>query len=500
MALDVALGIQFLHSKNIIHRDVAARNVLVGEFTGDKYVVKISDYGLARQTRQSEVYCMRSSVFPVKWTAIESIKTRQFTSQSDIWSYGVLLYEIFSWGGTPYLHMENGEIEEFLRAGNRLEKPQDCPSEIYNRVMIPCFEANPAQRLPLSIAIAVLQQTVSKSETQRPASSPSPTPQSPKQLRASAYSSRSACSTYEDNSSSLSMSSTFEDSKSTAPPPAHPPPPSPAIATPISEPPKTSHSLLSLSQLQASTHRTPSPTPEKEVIQDKASAEKDEKAESALKKGKNKKKKGHHEKESVPECLTFKVVLVGQAGGGKSSLLLRLATGEFHADLGNLPQQLDTTSVPLEVDGVKTNLLIWDACGQERFRNITSSHYRGALGALVVFNMQNPWESEVRYWMGEIRRYCMDDIAIVIVASKCDLYNDHQIFHENATQFCNGYCAQFIETSALTGENVTEAFTLLTRAMLKAFPNGRLSCVGGFSLASTNEKEKAEREKRRRLC
>eukprot|EP01105_Mastigella_eilhardi_P027745 TRINITY_DN871_c0_g1_i6.p1 TRINITY_DN871_c0_g1~~TRINITY_DN871_c0_g1_i6.p1 ORF type:complete len:820 (-),score=181.97 TRINITY_DN871_c0_g1_i6:85-2520(-) len=176
MALDVAYGLQFLHNKSIIHRDIAARNILVGEFTGEKYIIKISDYGLARQTQPStDSYYMTTSFSPIKWTALESLKANhKFTKSSDIWSWGVLMWELFSWGDLPYPGVENSEMKVFLKQGNRLPKPEDCPDELYQQVMMQCFTADANMRITVEEVIAALQKFLATEQPAAPSQGPVP--------------------------------------------------------------------------------------------------------------------------------------------------------------------------------------------------------------------------------------------------------------------------------------------------------------------------------------
>ncbi|CAJ0924713.1 unnamed protein product, partial [Mesorhabditis belari] len=117
----IADALVYLSSKNIIHRDVAARNVLVAR----NKVVKLSDFGLCR-FNEITLYTTRGGRLPIKWMAPESLEFVQFSIRSDIWSYGVFLYEVYSWGLTPYITVLPDEMLAHLRKGARLEAP-DCP-------------------------------------------------------------------------------------------------------------------------------------------------------------------------------------------------------------------------------------------------------------------------------------------------------------------------------------------------------------------------------------
>ncbi|XP_067025155.1 angiopoietin-1 receptor-like [Acropora muricata] len=142
IALDVAKGMAHLASHRCIHRDLAARNVLLGE----NYVAKVADYGMARDVYEQLMYKKETQgKLPVKWMAIESLETYVFTLESDVWSYGVLLWEMETGGLKPYPGLTTTELMSELRKGYRLEKPNGCSAEMY-QVMMDCWHSNPGLR------------------------------------------------------------------------------------------------------------------------------------------------------------------------------------------------------------------------------------------------------------------------------------------------------------------------------------------------------------------
>ncbi|XP_058982601.1 tyrosine kinase receptor Cad96Ca isoform X2 [Musca domestica] len=138
----IANGMQFLTSRGIIHRDLAARNILIT----DNHICKVADFGFARDVITSKVYERKSEgKLPIRWMAIESLFDNIFSSKSDIWSFGILMWEIVTLGSTPYPGYAAAEVMRKVRDGYRLEKPEHCRRELYN-IMYYCWSKDPNDR------------------------------------------------------------------------------------------------------------------------------------------------------------------------------------------------------------------------------------------------------------------------------------------------------------------------------------------------------------------
>eukprot|EP01116_Phalansterium_solitarium_P022115 TRINITY_DN7186_c0_g1_i1.p1 TRINITY_DN7186_c0_g1~~TRINITY_DN7186_c0_g1_i1.p1 ORF type:complete len:719 (+),score=273.41 TRINITY_DN7186_c0_g1_i1:160-2316(+) len=144
MMIQAASGMEYLHSRDILHRDLACRNLLVSAGLGTNHVIKVSDFGLACEV-YGNYYTSSSKIFPVRWTAPESLEFGRFAKASDIWSFGVTMWEVMSGGAVPYPGMANADILAAIRSGYRLPQPAGCPADVYNAMSL-CWQSDASKR------------------------------------------------------------------------------------------------------------------------------------------------------------------------------------------------------------------------------------------------------------------------------------------------------------------------------------------------------------------
>ncbi|CAH8526187.1 unnamed protein product [Schistosoma turkestanicum] len=187
----------------------------------------------------------------------------------------------------------------------------------------------------------------------------------------------------------------------------------------------------------------------------------------------------------------FKFLIIGAAGSGKTCILRRYTEGKF---IPNLPHTIGAEfgSKIINVDETAVKIQIWDTAGQERFRSMAHSYYHDAVGALLVYDITNRDSfNELAHWLSDARTLASPDIMIVLVGNKKDLQDtDGQVTNWEASAFAQDNDLYFLETSALTGENIDESFTQCVRKLVYKIRDGeldpdRLKCFNRSSSSLT---------------
>lgn len=146
IAKQVAAGMVYLSERKFVHRDLATRNCLVA----DDMVVKISDFGLSQKIYQANYYKGKEDdAIPIRWMPLESILYNKFIVESDVWAFGVVLWEIFTFALQPYYGMTHEEVVKYIQEGNIMKRPDDCPPQMYD-LMKACWNRKPTSRPPFS--------------------------------------------------------------------------------------------------------------------------------------------------------------------------------------------------------------------------------------------------------------------------------------------------------------------------------------------------------------
>ena len=183
----------------------------------------------------------------------------------------------------------------------------------------------------------------------------------------------------------------------------------------------------------------------------------------------------------------FKILIIGESGVGKTCFLLRYAENSFVAN-HLLTIGIDFKIKVIEIEGKNIKLQIWDTAGQDRFRTITKTYYKGSHGVILVYDVCDERSfGNVKNWVNQIEQNAKSSICKVLVGNKCDKA-ERVITEEQGRKLAEEYNMKFYETSAKTGQNVEETFRYLTGEILKIYKN-KEGHTGGVTLNGKDDKE-----------
>ncbi|XP_052004105.1 ephrin type-A receptor 3-like isoform X3 [Xyrauchen texanus] len=173
MLRGIASGMKYLSDMGYVHRDLAARNILVNS----NLVCKVSDFGLSRvlEDDPEAAYTTRGGKIPIRWTAPEAIAYRKFTSASDVWSYGIVLWEVMSYGERPYWEMSNQDVIKAVDEGYRLPPPMECPATLY-QLMLDCWQKDRNNRPKFEHIVSILDKLIRNPSSLKITASTAPRP------------------------------------------------------------------------------------------------------------------------------------------------------------------------------------------------------------------------------------------------------------------------------------------------------------------------------------
>jgi small GTP-binding protein len=193
---------------------------------------------------------------------------------------------------------------------------------------------------------------------------------------------------------------------------------------------------------------------------------------------------------------TYKIVIVGSSSVGKSSIVQRLVQGSFSAE-GTTTCGADFYSYCCPVNNENVKLQVWDTAGQERFRSISKSYFRNAVGAVLVYDITNlKTFDDLAGWLSDLQSLSAPNAYILLVGNKCDLEASREVGGDLVKEFAERHHLESLETSALSGQNVTEAFARLSLEVSTRVSNGSIAVappIRSTAPALLNEKKDKKR-------
>lgn len=200
----------------------------------------------------------------------------------------------------------------------------------------------------------------------------------------------------------------------------------------------------------------------------------------------------------------FKIIIIGSSGVGKSAIVQKLVSGTFRSEI-NPTIGIEFKSYVCNINGEQTKLQIWDTAGQERFRSLSKSYFRNAVGAILVFDISNSNTfEELSFWWNDLYSLIVPNAAVLLVGNKSDIAH-RQVGQEEAADLAKEHHLDYIETSALSGDNITETFLRLATEISNRIKSGNLilpsySASTPTRLRSDNEMSEATTQNEKQNC
>jgi small GTP-binding protein len=200
----------------------------------------------------------------------------------------------------------------------------------------------------------------------------------------------------------------------------------------------------------------------------------------------------------------FKIILIGDSGVGKSNILSRFTRQEFNLDT-KTTIGVEFAQKTISIDGKLIRAQIWDTAGQERYRAITSAYYRGAVGALLVYDISKSTSFEnVEKWLKELKDHADSSIVVMLTGNKCDLKHLRAVKSEQAATFAQKHSLAFLETSALDGFGVEKAFEMVLNEIYQLTVRNVIGAKKSTSIGPSRRidlrEEKSSLEKNEGCC